>query len=144
MGCGCRCRPWVQGEHLRVSPWKRQQHSRTGQPPLFTDGETEASAGTVGFLGFAPTTSFSPCVDRVGGAGGPSWLSRRGCLGGRARLAESASPATFSGVAWSPSKCDLLTKQPVLCTALREVGGEVWRENHQLSSHPLEPQFPHL
>ena len=39
------------------------------------------------------------------------------------RPAASASPATLAGAPWSLGACDLLTAQPVACTALQGWGG---------------------
>lgn len=83
--------------------------------PRFT--ETEAASHPRA-LGICSGPWLSPCGD-----GGPPWPSPSPGLFGWARaLAKSASPAIFSAVAWSPGECDLFTKQPVVCTALR------WRE----------------
>lgn len=107
-----------------------------GQPPCFTDGETEDSPGTLALLGFPPAVR--PVCGRRLLRGWWTFLAQQGCLGGRARPAESASPATFAGVAWSPGECASLTKLPVSRTTLREVGGELWRQNHSASFSPSE------
>lgn len=72
--------------------------------------------GAFGF-GFVLATSFSPLetgAPQEGGAG-------RGPSGWACQFAESASPAPFAGVAWSPGECDLLTK--VACCLHSTAGG---------------------
>lgn len=50
----------VQGEHLRVGPWKPQHRTTAGNRPRFTDGETETASGSLALLAFAPATPAAP------------------------------------------------------------------------------------
>lgn len=116
----CRRPPGVPGEHCQRVPGNRSNRELPWANPRFPEGETEAASGSLALwgLGFVPATSFSPCGDRGSWGGGGAG---RGPSGWACQLAESASPAPFAGVAWSPGECDLLTK--VACCLHSTAGG---------------------